>query len=167
LIQCFCPSGYTGAYCQFGPATPLATTTLVPTTTFSIPTTVSVPTTTITTPKVACPSGIPNPCQNGGACLYSNTTNQLSCSCQPTYTDAFCTTRIAFCTNSPCKNGGTCTQTDAINGTCTCAATFTGVYCDVGTVCPTNFCLNNQPCLVIDGVPRCFCAGNFAPPNCA
>lgn len=114
----------------------------------------------------SCPSSIPSPCQNKGLCLYSKETNKISCSCPPTYTGAFCEQRVPFCADSPCKNGGTCNQIDLYNGKCTCPSNYGGFRCDITLSCDPNPCLNNQPCLVVGGVARCFCAAKYKQPYC-
>jgi hypothetical protein len=35
------------------------------------------------------------------------------------------------CTSKPCLNGGKCVRTSSLTFTCTCPATYIGIYCEV------------------------------------
>lgn len=160
---CICPSEYSGPYCsdriQVTASNQSTTVTSLSPKKSSLP----------VTKKVdirPCPSSIPNPCQNNGQCGYIESTNTITCSCVSTYQGPFCNIRVPFCEKSPCKNGGTCTQIDQYEGYCTCLPNFTGFKCDISLTCDPNPCNNNQPCLVVNGVAKCFCASRFRPPYC-
>jgi len=84
-----------------------------------------------------------NPCQNGGTCDYQGE-GQYTCRCLPGYTGSKCEFVIDECASSPCLNGGTCT--DVINGfRCACAASLTGIRCELG-IAPecNNYTVNTE-----------------------
>jgi Notch 2 len=169
LYVCGCTAAWTGPTCS-SPSGVTDTTTTTTTTTPTVTTTKTTIPTTTTPALQPCPlpAGVTSPCGSNGVCLYNNVTNVLSCSCAPTYSGAFCTVRVTFC-STPCQNGGTCvpvTTTDPYGGYCTCPAGFTGPKCDVQLTCNPNPCQNNQPCLVINGIARCFCASQYTAPYC-
>lgn len=159
---CICATGYSGPYCTEKNEMTISTK--------SAPVLSLLPKNkALVTKKVnirACPSSIPNPCQNNGKCGYIESTNTITCTCEPTYQGPFCNIRVAFCDPSPCKNGGTCNQIDKYEGNCVCLPNFTGFKCDISLSCEPNPCNNNQPCLVVNGVAKCFCASRFRPPYC-
>ncbi len=147
---CICSEHFRGPYCEI----PLKITTLE--------TTVMSSTTSTTTPAPVnlCPEEVPNPCLNDGVCQYSN--ELITCKCTKEYTGPFCSVKKDLCSQeNACKNGGTC-----LNGSCTCMPYFTGVHCDIGLKCDPNPCLNDQPCIMIDNRPKCFCTSKYKPPFC-
>lgn len=110
-------------------------------TTSEAPTTLS---TDLKQSALMCSKLIPNPCQNGGTCVFSNHTRSFSCSCPPTYTDPLCGTRVPFCENDPCKNGGTCHQNPGeFEGNCTCLPNYGGPTCEIVLTCYPNPCKKN------------------------
>lgn len=114
-----------------------------------------------------CPEPLRNVCLNGGICRTRNYSSTFSCECKPGYRGTFCNVKEPFCFQSDrCKNGGTCYQTDLINGKCACQPNFKGLYCEIGLECDPNPCRNNQPCLLINGKPKCICIQGFNGPNC-
>jgi hypothetical protein len=113
-----------------------------------------------------CPIALSNLCQNGGLCRKSNS-NTFECQCKPGYSGTFCNLKEPFCSNpNRCKNGGTCFQVDQTNGRCECSSKFKGIYCEIGLECEPNPCFNNQPCILINGLPKCICTDQFSGTYC-
>ncbi|CAF4338481.1 unnamed protein product, partial [Rotaria sordida] len=46
-------------------------------------------------------------CQNGGTCVWINSTN-YRCYCSPGLTGDNCSNEINYCSSQPCYNNGTC-----------------------------------------------------------
>ena len=159
---CICATGFSGPYCTEKNILSVSTKSAPASSLF--PKNIG-----LVTKKVniqPCPSSIPNPCQNDGKCGYIESTNTITCTCSPTYQGPFCNLRVPFCDDSPCKNGATCNQVDVYEGNCTCTPNYTGFNCDISLTCDPNPCKYNQPCLVVSGVAKCFCASRFRPPYC-
>ena len=72
------------------------------------------------------------------------------------------TNHKSSCANGTCQNGGTCRD----GGKCECLATYGGDMCQVALTCSPNPCQNDQPCVEINGVARCFCTADFVEPYC-
>ena len=114
-----------------------------------------------------CPVPLQNVCLNGGICQQKKNSSTFSCKCKAGYRGTFCNIREPFCFDPyKCKNGGTCFQTDSINGKCACLPNHKGLFCEIGLECSPNPCQNNQPCLLINGKPKCICIDGFRGPDC-
>lgn len=157
---CICKAGFTGPDCSSS-SEQLSTQTIVQKLALTRPSLIK-----SELNEQFCPLDVPNPCQNNGSCLFKEITNTIFCKCPPSYKGPFCNLRSEFCLNSPCQNGGTCTQVDEYDGVCTCPPRYTGKTCEVSMTCDTNPCKNNQPCLVVNGVARCFCGSKYKLPYC-
>lgn len=116
-----------------------------------------------------CPKPLKNVCLNGGICHEEtkSTITTFKCVCKPGYIGTFCDQIEPYCyRNDRCKNGGTCYQIDAVKGKCGCKPKFKGLMCEIGLGCDSNPCKNNQPCLMINGEPKCICIDGNNGPDC-
>ena len=55
---------------------------------------------------------------------------------------------------------------NSFNGTCTCPPNYSGNFCEVGLTCNPSPCQNNNPCVVLNGLPYCLCAQGYSQPYC-
>ncbi len=122
----------------------------------------------IASKEILCPKHLKGVCLNGGTCHKKITNSTMfKCICQPGYSGTFCDQKEPFCNDlDRCKNGGTCYQTDLIDGKCACTTKFKGLYCEIGLECSQNPCKYNQPCITINGEPKCVCIDGYTGPNC-
>ncbi len=158
VALCLCSYNYRGPFCD---RIHLNTTIAIASS--------DIKTTTLATVPVEneCPGPLKNVCLNGGVCRSRNFSSTFSCECKPGYRGTFCNLKEPFCFQTDrCQNGGTCYQTDLLNGKCACHSSFKGLYCEIGLECNPNPCRNNQPCLLINGKPKCICIQGFNGPNC-
>lgn len=76
------------------------------------------------------------------------------------------------CASDPCKNDGVCKEDDLGNFHCTCAAGFTGSFCEteisIHPLCENNPCQNNGTCKVSPNTNRleCECLPGFTGLRC-
>lgn len=161
LAICTCVTGYTGVFCNIPPSYATATAATISYPTFfpvtlttgtTGPTSTTTATSTTTTVSyLSCDASVAGICQNGGTCLFN--VNGVFCQCATTWSGAFCTERVQFCSTSPCRNGGTCVQNSFdIFGTCSCPSGYGGTLCEVGLTCNPNPCRNNNQCVTVNGL---------------
>ncbi|XP_052805279.1 uncharacterized protein LOC128234798 isoform X2 [Mya arenaria] len=106
----------------------------------------------------------PNPCLNGGTCIYAR--NDYRCNCPSGYTGDLCRDVFDGCTGRPCKNGQTCipgttTSLDPLEFQCSCSTEFDGLLCENDRFgCASNYCLNNGTCHNSRHNHRCMCPSN-------
>ena len=92
------------------------------------------------------------------------------------------------CQTSPCLNGGECSFSVQTNDSftfyesgdivlssptmqqqfeCACTEDFTGDRCEIARVlCPSNFCLNDGVCVLVEGVAVCECGSRYTGEQC-
>ena len=107
----------------------------------------------------------PNPCQHGGLCDYSNTTNDYSCECIATYAGKSCEKKNDNCLSGPCNNNGTCIS--GLGWTCQCTTGWQGDTCSQEVdECASSPCQNLGSCTDhFDGF-SCHCLASFAGDLC-
>lgn len=143
FMGCYCPSGYTGTYCQCPPST------------------------TKISSGLTCN---PSPCWNGAVCSSDSTGKFVSCNCPIGWYGTYCdlksaniaTTTVvsAACTSTSCRNGGVCTSKG-----CVCPSGYSGQYCETLTtanLCQNIACKNGGVCNVVaTNRAECWCLSNF------
>lgn len=103
------------------------------------------------------------PCQNGGFCNRTVTSN--TCVCPKGFNGPHCENSLKLCQPNICQNGGSCVNTDK-GYECTCAPGFAGTNCQENTnSCALNPCQNGKCVDESDGY-KCVCDTGFTGKNC-
>ncbi|XP_067942755.1 fibropellin-1-like [Watersipora subatra] len=99
-------------------------------------------------------------------CNIKNTANcsfdggKITCICIQGFMGERCQHRMLQCTSNPCKHG-ICTE-KSIGYKCGCEAGWTGYNCDTRiALCPSVDCGPHGSCLETDTGPQCFCQTDY------
>ncbi|CAF1175880.1 unnamed protein product [Rotaria sordida] len=104
-------------------------------------------------------------CQNGGTCVWINSTN-YRCYCSPGLTGDNCLNEINYCSSQPCYNNGTCLS-QLNKFTCLCSTNSKGIYCqELINPCESNPCLNHGQCQREYHTYKCNCLLNYKGNHC-
>uniref|UniRef100_A0A914VV36 Uncharacterized protein n=1 Tax=Plectus sambesii TaxID=2011161 RepID=A0A914VV36_9BILA len=103
----------------------------------------------------------PNPCQHGGLCDYSNSTNDYNCTCIEIYGGKSCEKKVDNCLSDPCANGGVCTP--GVAWKCQCKSGWEGATCASEIdECASNPCNNLGNCTDHFNSFTCTCLPAFS-----
>lgn len=118
--------------------------------------------------NVGCVNG--QECENGGSCHYNQLTQAPYCKCQPGYVGFNCESYIGGCLNNKCYNGGSCipSKPSPSQYYCVCPAGYSGYNCETKLLCHTLTCQNNGICResISGGSPYCECQPNYSGAYC-
>ncbi|UJR31031.1 hypothetical protein I4U23_018540 [Adineta vaga] len=177
-IRCICPSGFTGARCEWNSVC-------------SSDTCLNGGTcrqTAATMAECLCPNGFTGPtcglrdscvnfpCKNGAACttLLTETGNNWSayrCVCPPGRFGENCDTPITSCASILCPTNKICSE-QATGPVCTCSGNKVGTFCQYENPCAVSssvFCQNGGTCVSSNTDPpiaSCLCRTGFTGSQC-
>ncbi len=170
IVQCACPDGFTGEFCEEA----------IPCFNFTCPDNVTTdsPVYNAATDscECICADGFfgefcEDPCENINCNTGNCITNELgvaSCDCPDGFFGEFCQNS---CEDINCQNGGICIETESGEVVCDCPDGFSGEFCEegvecFGVVCPENVTEDSPIYDAVDDACYCFCADGYEGADC-
>ncbi|XP_033125960.1 neurogenic locus notch homolog protein 2-like [Anneissia japonica] len=123
------------------------------------------------------PSCHPNPCKNGGKCVFQEESGLSSCDCTEGFDGARCNLESSLCDEITCLNGGIC-KLSLSTPVCSCINGYTGTYCEEPAMnCSSIVCENGGECIdsagflsssasILTPLWDCQCPGGFVGDFC-
>ncbi|PIC51827.1 hypothetical protein B9Z55_002181 [Caenorhabditis nigoni] len=118
-----------------------------------------------------------NPCQQGGKCIFNQTSGEQNCDCSSTgWLGTYCEIQPKLDDCSVCQNSKQCFNNFTLNVRCQCDLGFSGAHC-LDTVNDCNFhpCFNGGKCDTFNYIDvhrdliesyNCTCPTGFSGTNC-